>query len=447
MAKQEFLMPKMGESITEATILSWFKKVGESVSEDETLLEIATDKVDSELPSPFAGKVLELLYNEGDVVEVGLPIAIIETEGEDADSKENERDAVQKEKLTVEKLSPKKQPTGVAYSMPKITTSKPSSSSNVEVAARPSTSKRFYSPLVRSIAAIEQLTISDLDMIVGSGSGNRVTKADIVEYVRQRSVLADKNLINYSSSTQTQKSVTSYSGEVEIVEMGRMRKLIADHMVKSKQTSPHVTSFVEIDITNVVDWREKVKEAFLNKHKEKLTFTPIFIEAVSKAISDFPNINASVDGSQIVIKKYINIGMATATSSGNLIVPVIKNVNHMNLVGIASSVNDLATRARAGKLRPEEVQDGTFTLTNVGTFGNTMGTPIINQPQVAILSTGSIKKKPAVVEEGGKDIIGIRKFMFLSLSYDHRIVDGALGGQFLRRVGDYLENFDVQRPI
>lgn len=434
MAKNKFLLPKLGESITEATILSWSKKVGDMIEEDETLLEIATDKVDSELPSPFAGKVVEILYQEGDIVAVGQAVAIIETM--EPHSQEN---VVNPDPVKIEKSHPKA-PDPQTVAEEHI----PSKSSNgsVELKSRPSNSKRFYSPLVRAIAELEQMSIAELDQIEGSGDEGRVTKKDIVNYVKRKARGANKSTINYEiTETQKSPSVTYNEEEVEIIQMDRMRKLIADHMVRSKKISPHVTSFMEIDITDLIEWRKQVKETFSKKYNQKITYTPIFIEAVAKAITDFPRINASVDEDKIIIKKSVNIGMATATASGNLIVPVLKKVNQMTLLQIVASVNDLAERARIGRLKPDEVQGGTFTLTNVGTFGNTMGTPIINQPQVAILSTGAIRKKPAVIETENGDEIVVRKFMFLSLSYDHRIVDGALGGNFLRRVGDYLEKF------
>ncbi len=428
MALKEFLMPKMGESITEATIISWSKSIGDRIDEDETLLEIATDKVDSDLPSPFKGKVVKILFEEGDTVAVGAVIAIIEIEegAHDRESSDGHVVQIEQEEKTV------KSPPVPAISLE----------------ARPSSSKRFYSPLVRTIAELEQLSITELDTIKGTGADGRVSKKDVVAYVQKKSLQADKSEINYmplAESGETSKS--SYSGEVEIIEMDRMRRLIADHMVRSKHTAPHVTSFLEIDVTNLVEWRNRIKDTFLSNYREKITFTPIFLEAIVRAIQDFPGVNASVEGHKMILKKYINVGMATATPSGNLIVPVLKNADQMSLQDIVRSVNDLSQRARTGRLQPQEVQDGTFTLTNVGTFGNTMGTPIINQPQVAILSTGAIKKKPAVVETEQGDQIVVRQFMFLSLSYDHRIVDGALGGQFLRRVGDYLENFDIQRTI
>jgi len=444
MARQTFLMPKMGESITEATILSWAKSVGDSIEEDETLLEIATDKVDSDIPSPYTGQVLEILYKEGDVVPVDTPIAVIQTDA--AYVEPVAPSSVQIEDLPAAATTKRITKTVSEPLTPLHTSTIPSGGSVVlEPAIRPSNTKRFYSPLVRSIAELEQLNIEELDRIPGSGTDGRVTKSDITDYVARRAQKIDSRQINYKSPIA--KGSPSITGEVEIVEMDRMRKMIADHMVRSKQTSPHVTSFLEIDVTDIVDWRDRIKENFYRDQGTKITYTPIFLEAVARAIIDFPRINVSVDGDRVIIKKYIHLGMATATDSGNLIVPVIKNADQYDLIGLSHTVNDLAQRARSGDLKPDEVQDGTFTLTNVGTFGNTMGTPIINQPQVAILSAGAIRKKPAVVERDGKDVIEARKFMFLSLSYDHRVVDGALGGQFLRRVGDYLEGFDTHRVV
>lgn len=448
MAKQEFKMPQMGESITEATILSWTKEVGDRIEEDETLLEIATDKVDSELPSPYSGTVLELHYKVDDVVPVGAVIAIIETEGEAISDKREEPSKVI-EQPALAKKQPVHQVRPVSVVEPimaqeTISISAFDETASAEPNLRPSKTNRFYSPLVRAIAEMEQLSVAELDQIRGTGSEGRVTKKDVVTYAKRRSSIIDKQSINYNPQAQKKSAATkSYGGDVEVVEMDRMRRMIADHMVMSKHTSPHVTSFLEVDVTPLVTWRKEHKNDYQSKYGQRITYTPIFIYAVANAIKDFPAINASVDGYSIILKKSINIGMATATSSGNLIVPVLKDVDHMDIHGVVGAVNDLAQRARDGQLKPDEVQGGTFTLTNVGTFGNTMGTPIINQPQVAIMSTGAIRKKPAIVETAEGDKIEARQFMFLSLSYDHRIVDGALGGQFLRRVGDYLEQFDA----
>lgn len=446
MARVELIMPKMGESIMEATILKWAKKPGDSIQLDETVLEIATDKVDSEIPSPVAGTLVEILYPEEAVVEIGKVIAIIETEA----------GQVAASPAVAEKPA---EPAAPAPSIEKITETltepltKPAAA-QATVAA--SDDNRFYSPLVKSMAKEEGISQAELQQIPGTGSQGRVTKSDMAAYIQSRgktsvATPAPQPVSSPAPAAEAAKSSPSFaengSGNVEIIEMDRMRKLIADHMVMSKHTSPHVTSFVEADVTNLVTWREKNKRKFAEKYGENITFTPLFIEAVVKAIKDFPMINISLDGYKIIKKKDINIGMAAALPSGNLIVPVIKNADFLNLVGLTKTVNDLAGRARENKLKPEEIQGGTFTLTNVGTFGNVMGTPIINQPQVAILATGSIKKKPAVLETELGDVIAIRHMMFLSLSYDHRVVDGSLGGSFLRRVADYLEKFDFHQSI
>lgn len=428
----------MGESVAEATIIKWVKKEGEAVKADESIIEIATDKVDSEVPSPEDGTLLKCLVKEGDVVQVGQPIAIIQTGAADAPAP-----AV---------VAPAAAPVAAPVTdIPFV----PSAGGEVIVSG-----DRFYSPLVKNMAKSEGISQAELDAIPGSGQGGRVTKDDLKNYLTTRgqkpAVAAPAPAAPVASAPAPEaapakeapkKASISVNGNDEIVQMDRMRKLIADHMVMSKQVSPHVTSYVEADMTNVVMWRDKVKKNFEVKEKTKLTFTPIFIEAVARAIKDFPGVNASVDGDKIILRGDINIGMATALPSGNLIVPVIKNVDQLNLVGIAKKVNDLADRARNNKLTPDEIQGGTYTLTNVGSFGNVMGTPIINQPQVAILAVGAIRKKPAVIETPAGDFIGIRHMMFLSHSYDHRIVDGALGGMFVRRVADYLENWDVNRDI
>jgi 2-oxoglutarate dehydrogenase E2 component (dihydrolipoamide succinyltransferase) len=435
MAKVDLIMPKMGESIMEATILKWLKKEGDAVEQDETILEIATDKVDSEIPSPAKGIISKILYKENDVVAIGKVIAHIETEAKAASPSNG---------------SPVKEQPAQVQAPEKMQATKPVTQQPVEI--QKSASGRFYSPLVRNIAKQENIPMSQLEKIPGSGLEGRLTKRDLVSYLsggKSATISVSEQVPSAppSAPAYTTAPATSISGNVEIIEMDRMRKLIADHMVMSKHTSPHVTSFVEIDVTPIVLWRDKIKDAFAKKYNQKITFTPIFIEAVAKAIKDFPMVNISVQGTQIVKKLDINIGMAAALPSGNLIVPVIRNADRLNLVGITYQVNDLAERARNNKLKPEEIQEGTFTITNVGTFGNVMGTPIINQPQVAILATGSIKKKPAVIETPSGDAIGIRHMMFLSLSYDHRVVDGALGGSFLRRIGDYLEQFDGNQAI
>ncbi len=435
MAKFELIMPKMGESITEATILKWLKKEGDTVQLDEAVLEIATDKVDSEVPSPVAGVVQKLLFQEGDVVAVGKAVAVLETEAIAG--------TVAKNEVLETKVEPKVLKTETR-AQKADTVASPAISSN-----------RFYSPLVLNIARQEGISMAELENLPGTGAEGRVTKKDVLAYVQNRTAPAQQAADN-TPQVQTPQpkqeaapvvAAKSYSGNVEIIEMDRMRRLIADNMVKSKQTSAHVTSFVEADVTNIVLWRNKMKKKFNDLYGENLTFTPIFIEAVVKALRDFPLVNSSVDGTNIVVKKDINVGMAAALPSGNLIVPVIKNADLLNIVGIAKKVNDLATRARQGKLKPDEIEGGTYTVSNVGTFGNVMGTPVILQPQVAILATGAVKKKPVVIETEQGDTIGIRHMMFLSHSYDHRIIDGALGGTFVRRVADYLENFDVSRDI
>lgn len=425
-------MPKMGESIMEATILKWLKKEGDPVQIDEAVLEIATDKVDSEVPSPFAGTLSKILYKEGDVVQIGKAIAVITAPGNGQVNVTQEQPAIvvkQEAKIVTPDIKHKEQPIA--------------------------TGDRFYSPLVLNIARQEGISMAELENIPGTGKDARVTKADILNYVSNKSAANTQNITPEKKPDQTtakqtivqQPEKTSTSENTEIVEMDRMRKLIADHMVMSKHTSPHVTSYVEVDMTNIVNWRNKIKDKFEKREGQKITFTPLFIEATVKAIKDFPGINVSLDGYNIIYKKDINIGMATALPSGNLIVPVIKNADRMNLIGLTSTVNDLAARARANKLKPEEIQNGTFTLTNVGSFGSLMGTPIINQPQVAILAVGAIKKKPVVLETENGDVIAIRHMMFMSMSYDHRIVDGMLGGTFLKRVADYLEAFDTSREI
>lgn len=445
MANFDLIMPKMGESVAEATIIKWSKKEGDHIKIDETVLEIATDKVDSEIPSPFEGTLVKCLFKEGDVVQVGAVIAVISSDAA----------AAVASPATTPAPEVKAADTKVAE-----TSSQPAPAAATDY----SKTDKFYSPLVKSIAKEEGISLAELDTIKGTGQDGRVTKADILAYLPNRAkggaVAApvatettsevrkeSKPVVAGDNQVVVNRPAVSVGGGDEVIEMDRMRKIIADHMVMSKHVSPHVTSFVEADVTALVQWREKMKKEFEKRDGEKLTFTPIFIEAVAKAIKDFPMINISVDqtGTKIIKRKNINIGMAAALPSGNLIVPVIKNADEKNLLGITKAVNDLANRARANKLTPDEIQGGTFTLTNVGNFGNVMGTPIINQPQVAILAVGTIKKKPAVIETPQGDVIGIRQFMFLSLSYDHRVVDGSLGGSFVRRVADYLEKWDVNR--
>ncbi|CAN5390994.1 dihydrolipoamide acetyltransferase family protein [soil metagenome] len=447
MSQVELIMPKMGESVAEATIIKWLKNEGDKIAMDEPILEIATDKVDSEIPSPFEGFLTKKLFNEGDVVQVGKAVAIISSEA--GGSTNNTTSANEKQKEEPQKIA--------------VSITEPAKVENaISKPAKTGESSKFYSPLVKNIAKQEGISESELESIEGTGANGRVTKIDILNYIPNKGQVQSENITkkvetNSSSNGKSieQKAeptvisapkVTLMNGD-EVVEMDRMRKLIADHMVMSKHVSPHVTSYVEADVTNLVLWREKMKGPFEKRENEKLTYTPLFIEAIVKAIKDFPMINISVDGTKIIIRKNINIGMAAALPSGNLIVPVIKNADRMNLFGLTAAVNDLANRARTGKLLPDDVQGGTYTLTNVGTFGNAMGTPIINQPQVAIMAVGAIKKKPAVIETPSGDTIGIRHMMFLSHSYDHRVVDGALGGKFLRRVADYLEQWDINRVI
>jgi len=430
MAKFELKLPKMGESVAEATITNWLKNVGDTISADEAVLEIATDKVDSEVPSEVSGILNEILFQVNDVVKVGQTIAIIETEGG-----------------SVVAASPAVQEVAPVAEVAKT----------VEVAlatAAPAdfkASDKFFSPLVKNIASAEGISLSELENIPGSGKEGRVTKEDILNYIKNRGkqVVAAAPIVASKPAPAAplvaQAVPVSVNGGDEIVEMDRMRKLISGYMVASVQTSAHVQSFIEVDVTNIVKWRDRVKNAFEKREGEKLTFTPIFMEAVAKALKDFPGMNISVDGEFIIKRKNINLGMAAALPNGNLIVPVIKNADQLNLVGMAKAVNDLGNRAKAGKLKPDDTQGGTYTVTNVGTFGSVFGTPIINQPQVGILALGAIRKVPAVIETPEGDFIGIRQKMFLSHSYDHRVVDGALGGSFVKRVAEYLEAFDVNR--
>lgn len=456
MAQYELLLPKMGESVAEATIIKWLKNEGDKIEADESILEIATDKVDSEVPSPVEGVLTKRLFKEGDVVQVGSVIATIEQE-QAAGAKAPAAAPAQPEKAR----SPETSGNGSVKQEPAPV--------YAEAADIPRVSEggRFYSPLVRNIAKAEGISVQELESISGTGLHGRVTKNDILSYLpnrgpqaqtisrpaapvrpQQQTAPAAAPAQGNGASYQAPHAPQVTAGENdEIVEMDRMRKLIADHMVMSKHVSPHVTSYVEADVTNLVMWREKIKKDFEKREKEKITFTPVFVEAAARALKEFPMVNVSVSGSNIIVRKNINIGMATALPTGNLIVPVIKNADQMNLLGLTKAVNDLAGRARQNKLKPEEIQGGTFTITNVGSFGNVMGTPIINQPQVAILAVGAIRKKPAVIETPQGDTIGIRHMMFLSLSYDHRVVDGALGGTYLRRVADILEAFDPSRSV
>ncbi len=432
MALVELIMPKMGESIMEATILSWLKKPGDKIAQDESVLEVATDKVDTEVPSTHAGVLKEILAKEGDVVQVGKPIAIITTESEVATVPSTDGPATE----------PEQNKTPEPAKEVLVATSTNGSS---QPAPDFKSASRFYSPLVKNIAKEENIAVAELEAIPGTGAEGRVTKKDILAYVANRKLGQTIKVVEQYKAPQGVP--VSVSAGDEIIQMDRMRKMIADRMVDSKRISPHVTSFVEADVTNIVYWRNKVKNEFQKRFGEALTFTPIFVEALAHAIKDFPLINIQVDGDRIIKKKEINIGMAVALPSGNLIVPVIKNADQLNITGLAKAVNDLAMRARENKLKPDELAGGTYTLTNVGSFGNVMGTPIIVQPQVGIMATGAILKKPAVVETPYGDAIAIRHKMFLSHSYDHRVVDGSLGGSFVRRVADYLEKFDVDRSF
>ena len=449
MALVELVMPKMGESIMEATVLGWLKQEGDEIEQDESVLEVATDKVDTEVPSTHAGVLKEILAQEGDVVEVGKPIAIISTDGEDKEttaspSKEETKAAEQPAQAENAMSSPQKA----------------GAPTTVSGEAKAADDNRFYSPLVKSMAKEEGISMEELSGIPGTGKEGRVTKKDMLVFLESRSEeaarpLAEKAAAPSQPQPQTQEAPAarpsgvsaSISAGDEIIEMDRMRKMIADRMVDSKRTSPHVTSFVEADVTNIVSWRNRNKQSFKEREGDNLTFTPIFIEAVVKAIKDYPMINVQVDGDRIIKKKDINIGMAVALPSGNLIVPVIRNADQFNITGLSKKVNDLARRARDNKLSPDELSGGTFTVSNVGSFGNVMGTPIIMQPQVGILALGAVVKKPAVIETPNGDAIAIRHKMFLSHSYDHRVVDGSLGGMVVRRVADYLEAFDLKREI
>ncbi|MDB5197178.1 MAG: diapophytoene dehydrogenase [Flaviaesturariibacter sp.] len=457
MATVDLVMPKMGESIMEATILKWHKAAGDTVSMDETLLEIATDKVDSEVPSTAAGVVEEVLFNVNDVVPIGTVIARIRTGGaQAAEQKNNEQILRQAQGDRNEEV---KQPATTAQSQDQTAPAMQPQNPN----AQPQTGNRFYSPLVLNIAAQEGVSMTELEAIPGTGNEGRVTKKDILQFVADKKSgktqaasskpqeaspqASNQPMVIPMNKVEQNAAPAQYRGNVEIIEMDRMRKLIADHMVRSKHTSPHVTSFTEADVTNLVMWRDKAKKEFEKREGTKITFTPLFIEAIVRCIKKFPLINSSLDGTNIIVKKDINIGMATALPSGNLIVPVIKNADGLNLVGLAKQVNGLADAARNNKLKPEDIADGTFTLTNVGTFGSLMGTPIINQPQVAILAVGAIKKRPVVIETPHGDSIAIRHMMYLSMSYDHRIVDGSLGATFLTAVANELENFNSNREV
>ncbi|KGL63940.1 dihydrolipoamide acetyltransferase family protein [Polaribacter sp. Hel1_85] len=440
MARFELKLPKMGESVAEATITSWLKEVGDTIELDEAVVEIATDKVDSEVPSEVEGTLIEVLFQKDDVVAVGETIAVIEIEGEGSET----------EKVAITSSVDKTQVSEIEKTIEKA----------VEVVSNPiaktSDSVRFYSPLVRNIAQTEGVSMYELETIAGSGKDNRVTKEDILSYLENRGESSQPKSVEIPVKTEVPKQVekvvakaapVSVNGEDEIIEMSRMGKLVAKHMVSSVQTSAHVQSFIEIDVTNIVKWRDKVKDAFLKREGEKLTFTPIFMQAVATTIKKYPLINIAIDGDNIIKKKNINLGMAAALPDGNLIVPVIKNADQLNLVGMTKSVNDLATRSKNNALKPDEIQGGTYTVTNVGSFGSVMGTPIINQPQVAILALGAIRKVPAVIETSEGDFIGIRQKMFVSHSYDHRVVNGALGGMFIKTLKEILEAWDLNQDF
>ncbi|TDP58355.1 2-oxoglutarate dehydrogenase E2 component (dihydrolipoamide succinyltransferase) [Flavobacterium dankookense] len=423
-------MPKMGESISEATIISWLKNVGDFVEAEETILEVATDKVDSEVPAPVSGVITEIRFQKDDVVEVGTVLALIDSDGK-TETRNKKQDVSEKNSIKA---------SSVEVQQPKIDIQKLTTNPNA-----------FISPLIISIAQKENLSIEELQAIPGSGAEGRLQKSDVFNYLKNRKYpLQSKPIIDnrqLSTSSYPKPKINFVEGKDRIVEMDRMRKMIADHMVYSKQTSPHVTSYIEVDVTNLVNWRNGNKDKFQEKHNEKLTFTPVFVQAVAKAVADFPMINVSVDEKNIIVHNDINIGMATALPSGNLIVPVVKNANEKDLVALAKDVNNLAEASRNNKLKPEQIQGSTFTISNVGTFGSLMGTPIINQPEVAILALGIIKKRPEVITTEKGDEIAIRSMMYLSLSFDHRVVDGFLGGSFLRKVGDYLEQFDTNTTI
>lgn len=413
-------MPKMGEGVIEATIINWLKNEGDIIAEDETILEVATDKVDTEIQSPVSGTVTKINFSKDDIVPVGEIMALIET---DSILDNDEVHEVIESKNTELKDSANNENNN--------------SSENINF----NKTEKIFTPLVKNIAKKENISFDQLSTINGTGANGKVTKRDILDYISKRSNS------NISSQPVDSSKYAFTSASDEIIEMDRMRQLIAQHMVDSKRISPHVTSVVETDLTKLVNWRNKIKNTFLQKHNQKITFTPIFVEAVIKALKDFPFVNSSIDGDNIILKKNINIGIATALPNGNLIVPVIKNADLLNLEGLTKAINDLASRARDNKLKPDEIQGGTFTLTNLGTMGNIIGTPIINQPQVAILAVGVITKKPAVLETENGDVIAIRNKMYLSLSYDHRVVDGFLGGSFLKRISDYLENFDISQKL
>ncbi len=427
MSLVEIIMPKMGESIMEATVLKWLKNVGDKVEADEYLLEVATDKIDTEVPSSHSGILTEILIPEGEVAEIGKPICLIQTDGEVSNDLPKPNQISEKLTQEIEEI---KVLTGI-----NIDPISPATSSNSE-------GSRFYSPLVLSICKEEKISNAELEIIIGTGADGRVTKHDIFVYLESRNV--EKPIVPIQVAKPNPIVV---SGNDEIIQMDRMRRMIADRMVESVRVAPHVTSFVETDMTNVAIWRNNIKDSFKKQYGENITYTPILVEAIVKAIKDFPQINASVDGDKIIVKSKINIGMAVALPSGNLIVPVIHNADQYNLLGLTKKINELSKRARENKLKPEDLEGGTYSFSNIGTFGNIMGTPIIMQPQVAIMAFGAIQKKPAVIETPQGDLLGIRQKMFISHSYDHRVVDGSLGGQFVKRVSDYLEGFEIDRQL
>ncbi len=465
MAEYKLLMPKMGESVIEATILTWHKKVGDTVHEQDVILEVATDKVDSEVPSPVSGVIKQLLYEVDAVVAVGEPLAIIEVEGDvpaqyipekkkEVEQIQQSEQQTEKKQTPVEHTTNKQEETAVRQVEQTVTTARQTVQTPVA-----SSAGRYYSPLVLNIAQVENISMQELETISGNGVDGRVTKEDILDYVDRKKkglvvqpakikdVPAEQKVEKKTNVDMAVESISAGSANTEIIEMDRMRKLIAQHMINSRKTSAHVSSFVECDVTNVVRWREKHKNAFQKREGFSLSFMPVFVEAIAKAIKDFPMINVSVDGDKIIKKKDINIGVATALPSGNLIVPVVRNADQKSLLGIAKTMNTIIQKARTNSLQADDVSDGTYTISNIGTFGNIIGTPIINQPQVAIMAVGSITKKPVVMEVDGQDVIAIRHMMYLSHTYDHRVVDGMLGGLFVKKVADYLEKFDLYQEI
>lgn len=467
MAEYKLLMPKMGESVIEATILTWHKNVGDKVNEHDVVLEVATDKVDSEVPSPVTGVIKQLLHDVNVAVGVGEPLAIIEVDGDapaqyiPAAKKEEVKEEVKPvaEEVLAEKVTPKPEPEMKQESVQQVQKTVEAAKEQIQYTnGNVQHSNKYYSPLVLNIAQVENISMQELETITGSGADNRVTKEDILNYVEQKKngLIKPQPAVQHPQKQEAAKNEIllekkteekTQDSNIEIIEMDRMRKLISQHMTNSRKTAAHVSSFVECDVTNVVRWREKNKNAFQKREGFSLSFMPIFVEAITKAIKDFPMINVSVDGDKIIKKKDINVGIATALPNGNLIVPVVKNADQKSLLGIAKAMNDIVVKARTNSLQPDDVMDGTYTISNIGTFGNIIGTPIINQPQVAIMAVGSITKKPVVIEVDGQDVIAIRHMMYLSHTYDHRVVDGKLGGMFVKKVSDYLEKFDIHQEI